>query len=293
MKPVLAVINGGGCRQIECATGILQALDAAGIRIDRYTGSSAGAAVAALHASGNDGETLELLIRVTPARELFRPCWMHQALSLFGVPVDHIFDASGMYRMLLENMTGAARSNVRVAVTRLRDYAAMMCDATPETVMASAAIPEVFPAVEIQGEKFVDGGVKNMIPTPKISEIGDYEHIYILLCNDDAPGPKPKTRIGRGIEAFSRTMDRETCQLYEEGWHELPNVTVIQPPPFPSSLLDWSEDYKLIEHARNYAATCLRRPGALRPPVPQTGKVPAPGTVSSFLLRKNLKTGIK
>ena len=35
---------------------------------------------------------------------------------------------------------------------------------------------------------------------------------------------------------------------------------------------------------------CLRRPGALRPPVPQTGKVPVPRTVSSFLLRKKLKT---
>ena len=32
--------------------------------------------------------------------------------------------------------------------------------------------------------------------------------------------------------------------------------------------------------------------GASPPPVPQTGKVPAPGTVSSFLLRKNLKTGV-
>lgn len=258
MKPVLAVINGGGCRQIECAAGILQALDGAGIRIDRYAGSSAGAAVAALHASGNDGAALELLIRITPARELFRPCWMHQALSLFGVPVDHIFDASGMYQMLLDNMTDAARRKVRVAVTRLRDYAPMMCDATPETVMASAAIPEVFPAVKIGEEKFVDGGVKNMIPTPKISEINDYEHIYILLCNDDTPGPKPKTRIGRGIEAFCRTMDRESCQLYEEGWHELPNVTVIQPPPFPSSLLDWSENFGLIEHARSYAAEKLK-----------------------------------
>ena len=39
-------------------------------------------------------------------------------------------------------------------------------------------------------------------------------------------------------------------------------------------------------------ATRLRRPGALRPPVPQTGKVPVPRTVSSFLLRKNLKTGV-
>ena len=38
-------------------------------------------------------------------------------------------------------------------------------------------------------------------------------------------------------------------------------------------------------------ATRLRRPGALRPPGPPTGKVPAPGTVSRFLLRKNLETG--
>ena len=37
---------------------------------------------------------------------------------------------------------------------------------------------------------------------------------------------------------------------------------------------------------------CLRRPGTLRPPVPQTGKVPVPRTVSSFLLRKKLKTGV-
>ena len=37
---------------------------------------------------------------------------------------------------------------------------------------------------------------------------------------------------------------------------------------------------------------CLRRPGALHLPVPPTGKVPAPGAVSSFLLRKNLKTGV-
>ena len=257
-KTVLAVIAGGGCRQIEAAAGVLQALDAAGVRIDRYTGSSAGAGVAALHASGMTGAEFETMIRKTPARELFRPCWIHQALSLFGVPVDHIFDASGMYRILLDRMTDAARRDVRVAVTRLRDYASMMCDATPATVMASAAIPQVFPAVEIQGEKFVDGGVKNMIPTPKISEIGDYEHIYILLCNDDVPGAAPKTRIGRGIEAFFRTMDRENCQLYEEGWHELQNVTVIQPPPFPSSLLDWSEDYKLIEHARKYAAQKLK-----------------------------------
>ena len=39
-------------------------------------------------------------------------------------------------------------------------------------------------------------------------------------------------------------------------------------------------------------ATRLRRPGALRPPVPPTGKVPAPGTVLNFYCVKIAKPGV-
>ena len=73
-KPTLAVIAGGGCRQIEAATGVLQAMEAAGIKIDLYRGCSAGACVAALHASGVDGNALETIIRKTPAKKIFRVC---------------------------------------------------------------------------------------------------------------------------------------------------------------------------------------------------------------------------
>ena len=40
------------------------------------------------------------------------------------------------------------------------------------------------------------------------------------------------------------------------------------------------------------AVLCLRRPGALRPPVPPTGKVPAPGTVLNFYYVKIAKPGL-
>ena len=125
--------------------------------------------------------------------------------------------------------------------------------------MASAAIPQVFEPVKIGPDHFVDGGVKNLVPTPRIGEIADYRHIYILLCNDDVTGAPPRGRLGRALSAAFATMDREVTQLYESGWHLLPNVTVIQPPPFPSSLLDWSDGYRLIAHAREYAAEIIRR----------------------------------
>lgn len=258
MPDTLAVIAGGGCRQLEAATGMLQALDGAGIRLDRYLGSSAGACIAALHASGLDGLALEELIRETPVAKLFRPCWGHQLLSLLGMRVDHLFDPTGMYEVLKHNLTYRAREQVRVAVTRLPDYASMMCDATPVTVMASAAIPQVFEPVKIGSTLFVDGGVKNLIPTPEIDKIPTYGHIYILLCNEDVPGRKLHSRIGRAIEAAFATMDREITQLYENGWQCLPNVTVLQPPPFPSSLLEWSENHRLIAHAREYAENILK-----------------------------------
>ena len=39
-------------------------------------------------------------------------------------------------------------------------------------------------------------------------------------------------------------------------------------------------------------ATRLRQPGALRPPVPPTGKVPAPGSVLNFYCVKIAKPGV-
>lgn len=259
----LAVINGGGCRQIECAAGILTAMDEAGIQINEYRGSSAGAAVAALHASGLSGSDLQELIRQTPVEKLFQLCRWCQVKRMFGFTVDHLFDASGMYDILKENMIERASEIVRVAVTRLRDYKSFMINATPATVMASAAIPEVFKPVMIGSEFFVDGGVKNMIPTPKITEISNYDHIYLLLCNDDLDEKIPKNLVGRALRAFSNTMDRETTQIYEEGWGELSNVTIIQPPPYKSSLLNWSENHGLIGHAYNYAKLILQKERAL------------------------------
>lgn len=60
-----------------------------------------------------------------------------------------------------------------------------MIGATPVTVMASAAIPHIFSKVKIGDKYYVDGGVKNMIPTPRILDIPQYKHIYMILCPTD------------------------------------------------------------------------------------------------------------
>ncbi|MDD5599635.1 MAG: patatin-like phospholipase family protein [Victivallaceae bacterium] len=259
-KRVLAIIHGGGCRQIENATGIFKAMDEAGIKIDLYRGASAGAIVAAMHASGLTGDQMEQIIWETPTGKLFSSSWWQWTKLLIpGVKTEYVYSTDGLEAFLKEHVDLIrVLLDVQVSVSRLPDYESLMMNGSIESVMASAAIPEVFPPVEIDGRYYVDGGVINNIPTCKLRDVPKYEHIYILLCNQDTKTDKTSwTKVGRSLAAVNMAMDREVHQILEEGWNDFDNVTVIQPPPFRSHLLEWSEDFSLIEHSYKYAKDVL------------------------------------
>ena len=65
------VLSGGGAKGIA-HIGVLAALDSLGIRPDLVVGTSMGAAVGALYASGYSGRVLDSLARITPLGQMFR-----------------------------------------------------------------------------------------------------------------------------------------------------------------------------------------------------------------------------
>jgi NTE family protein len=65
------VLSAGGAKGIA-HIGVLAGLDSLGIRPDLIVGSSMGAAVGALYASGYSGRELDSLARVVPLSQLFR-----------------------------------------------------------------------------------------------------------------------------------------------------------------------------------------------------------------------------
>ena len=194
-KPILCCIEGGGVRQIENAAGAMTALYDYGIKPDYFWGSSAGAIISGLMASRMSPSTLVDLINKTPIEDLFVPQPLYrQLLSFIPGYTAAFFDATGTYNLMKQYMTADAREYARVAVTKMRSATnanpvPQMCEATPATVMASMAIPCVFPPVVINGAK------------------------------------------------------------YEAGWKDRDNVTVFETSPYPSSLLDWSENHGLISHS--------------------------------------------
>src|SRR5919205_34809 len=77
------VLSGGGAKGIA-HIGVLRVLDSLRIRPDLIVGTSMGAVVGALYASGYTGHELDSLARVVPLAELFRS-YQPLAPRSFGV----------------------------------------------------------------------------------------------------------------------------------------------------------------------------------------------------------------
>lgn len=249
-KNIYLGLSGGGFRGIERHIGLYRALDELGIIAKDTYGASAGAITGALHNKGNSGECIEMFVKEKKASDLIQFRWQ----SIFSSP---IYDRTGIYNFL-RNKLGATDvvPNMTVAITSKAQRETFYVPATLTTVYASSAIPDVFDLVKIRDmapycppDTYADGGVKDNIPTPRGIDRTKYDLIIISVCNDDDGSVDHKTtRIGRALSWLDDTMDREYHQVVRD-WEGFDNVVILKPSPFRSSLLDWSKNYKLIDHA--------------------------------------------
>ena len=70
-------------------------------------------------------------------------------------------------------------------------------------ILASAALPGVFPPVSILGENFIDGGVVNNVPISKAYELEATRVVVFHVGNFERPRPTPRRPLDVMIQAFS------------------------------------------------------------------------------------------
>ncbi|CAN5848524.1 hypothetical protein BH24GEM1_BH24GEM1_04130 [soil metagenome] len=183
------VLSGGGAKGIA-HIGVLAALDSLGIRPDLIVGSSMGAAVGALYASGYGGRELDSLVRAVPLSRLFRT-YRPRAPRSLGVLRPLVVWEQGERRFDLQSASlveAEVNSLVNVAMLRgnliargdfdslpipFRAVATDLATGKPvvidsgdlaQAVRASVAIPLVF-APEFRDGRFLsDGGLSANIP---------------------------------------------------------------------------------------------------------------------------------
>lgn len=215
MKKIGIALAGGGSRGIA-HSGILKAIDEAGIKIDMVTGTSAGAIVGAFYCSGfRPDELLDLIIKTKMIRYL-RP-----AISWSGLfnlekfaSIFHDFIKDGTFEDLKIPLVVAA-TNLRSGESTLFSQGKLF-----PAVLASSAVPIIFKPVVIDGEHFIDGGVLNNLPLEPLR--GKCDIVLGSSCNPISTNYK----IGKMRSLLERTFlltinlntqaKRDKCDLFIE-----------------------------------------------------------------------------
>jgi NTE family protein len=201
----VAFVFSGGANLGASQAGMLQALYEDGIRPDLLVGTSAGAINAAFVASRP--QTVETALALQRVWRRLKRCQVFPAnpltagLGVLGLK-DHSVSPGPLQRLLSRHLEV---DRLQDAPIDLHVLAADLCSGeevllsegpTVEAVLASAAIPGVFPGVEWGSRVLVDGGIVNNTPISHAVELGA-DRIYVLM----AVGAGPLERVPRGVVA--------------------------------------------------------------------------------------------
>ena len=164
----IALVLGSGGPRGFAHIGVLKVLEEAGIHPDLIVGSSVGALVGTLYASGMNAPALERTALDMNMLRFYEP---RQLLGkrATGAPIE-AFMRDELGDRTLESL----RIPVAVAVTRLRDHALVLFDAggVAAAVRASSADPDRYEPVEIGGESYADGDVASPVPIAAARALG-------------------------------------------------------------------------------------------------------------------------
>ena len=170
IPPRIGLALGGGAARGFAHVGVIQALEAHGIRVDLVVGTSAGSLVAALYASGRTGAELQRLAESMEEAEITD--W---SLPIFSRGVLR-GEALARY---VNTQVGAKPIEAMplplgIVATDLASGQGILFQRgdTGTAVRASSSVPAVFQPVRISGREYVDGGLVAPVPVGYTRRMG-------------------------------------------------------------------------------------------------------------------------
>ena len=199
------VLAGGGSRG-AVQVGMLEELVRRGIRADRVFGASVGAINGAAYAGNPTLSGVEHMAEVwrgVRGAEIFPRgafdgpwAWFQKRVAVHAnTGLRKIIEAGLDYEDLED-----AQIPLEVVTTSLTDGRERWITRGPavEAILASSAIPSMFPPVTIDGDVLMDGGVVNNVPISRALSAG-CDRIYVLLCGPLHYRPKPPRRPAEAV----------------------------------------------------------------------------------------------
>lgn len=281
--PKIGLVLSGGAARGLAHIGVLKALEEQGVRIDAIAGTSMGAVVGGLYASGYSVQELETLATTLdwqqalsdapPRRDVpfrrkqdDRDFLVKQKLSFrddgsLGLPLGVI---QGQNLALLLESKLAHTADTRDFDKLPIPFRAVATDIAsgekvvfrrghlPQVIRASMSIPAVFAPVELEGRLLVDGGMVDNIPLDVAREMG----VDLAIVVDIGTPLRDRKQLATVVDVLNQSITLMTRRNSEEQLANLHRDDIlIQPQLAAFGVTDFGRAQDMID--AGYRATRL------------------------------------
>ncbi|RAK23789.1 NTE family protein [Flavobacterium aquaticum] len=242
------VLSGGGAKGLA-HIGVLKVIDSLGIKVDYVAGTSMGAIVGGLYASGYNAEQLDSIFSNVDVDALLQDFTPRGSKSFYEKRNDEIYALTLPFnKFKLGLPSGLSKglynfnliSSLTQHVSHVRDFDKLpipfLCIATDaetgekivldsgtlaQNMIASGALPTLYSPVEINGRVLIDGGVVDNYPIEELKARG----IDIIIGVDVQDGLKTREEL-KGVTSVLAQINNFSMIEKMEGKQKATNIYI-------------------------------------------------------------------
>jgi NTE family protein len=272
MTEITALVLAGGGSLGAVQVGMLKALAQSEVGIDLVIGASVGAINAAHFANHPDMAGVNELATIwcgLSRRDIFPFSLFGAGLALFQGR-GHLLANEGLQQIIGRFLPTAriedSTLGLHIMTTDMLNGAEVLLSRGDllEALLASAAIPLVYPPVEINGRLLIDGGVASNTPIASAVTLGATRILVLptgFACACTLP---PQSLVARALHTLNLMSMRQLVR--DIALHQAHARIYVAAPlcPLGVSVFDFSQTHSLIERAQQQTQAWLDQGGLQR-----------------------------
>jgi NTE family protein len=268
-KQLTAFVLAGGGSLGAVQVGMLKALSRLKIVPDFVVGASVGAINGVYFAAQPDEQGVERLERIwlrVRRADIFPFSAVSSILAVFGRR-DHLVKPTLLQALIESELPCQKLEDVRipcyvVATDVLTgDEIALTYGPVVRALLASAAIPAVFPVVSIDGHHLIDGGVANNTPISTAVDLGATRVVVLPTGTSCAIEAPPPGAVAIALHALNLLVMRQLLSDIER-FADRAELIVLPPLcPLTTSAYDFSSTHDLIHRSEATTRLWLKKNG--------------------------------
>ncbi len=272
-KQLFVSAGGGSLGAVQ--VGMLRILLSYGVQPDFVVGASVGAINASYFAGAPNAAGVAALEQIwlgLRRADIF-PFTLASAFGLIRHP-GNVVDPSGLRRVIETNLPFAKLEDAQIPVNIMatnQQGRSILLSSGPavEAILASTAIPGVFPSVHIGGDALMDGAVAANTPLHLAVQLGA-TRIIVLPTGYACALTEPPTRaIGKVLHAITLMISWQLMYELERIPKDVQVYLVPTLCPLAVSPFDFSASNELIERAAQSSKKWIEEGGLTRRALPQ------------------------